>query len=85
MKDCDFQFKNLIFFYIISLDLCTLGPAYLQYQHSFLEMRVWKAVKISLWHSQLPHWTQSTFQKQISSDFGRDKSLRVTNQDDQAN
>ena len=84
MKDSDFQFKKT-FFYIISINFKTLGPAYLQYQYSFQEIRVCKVVKICLQHTQILYWTQSTYQKPISLGFGSDESVRVTNQHDQAN
>ena len=49
MKDSGFQFKKILFFYIILLDFNTLGPAFLQYQYSFPEVEVLKAVEILIY------------------------------------
>ena len=49
MKDCYFQLKKILLFYLISLYFNTLGPAFLQYQYFFPEVRVWETVKIFIY------------------------------------
>ena len=72
----DFQLKEILFFYIISLDFNTLGPAFLQCRYSFLKVRVWKTVKIFIYGT-----LNFLIGGEASSGLRRDRSLRVPNQE----